>query len=552
MDMFLPCSQAAFPRRQATGVLRHRHRGDASCELPYVARSLPSSSHSEKIVENQEEDGDDNGSSCRGCKIGGGGICRTHLKSAMEAEEVVVGPRDISTSISAKKKSHIKPEGGTDERMNGRLKVNEMIMSTLTEGLICHCMGVGVPHIGPVFLFRASSLLANVVLARRGKGFVIKVAAGTSAVGIGGLIILAFYFRKTFSTGNGIFSGLMKKDDCENIEAFLRDNMHLALKRYSFKDVTKMTNNFRDKLGEGGFGYVYKGKLSDGSQVAVKVLKKSKDNGEAFTNEVASISRTSHVNIVTLLGFCFKGHIRVLIYEFVPNGSLEKLIHEESALNGDHHLKWETLHQIAIGIARGLEYLHCRCNTRILHFDIKPHNILLDNDFCPKISDFGLAKLCPKRESIVSMTGVRGTIGYIAPEVFCRNIGRVSHKSDVYSYGMMILDMVGARKNINAESDHSSEYFPQWIYRRLELDEELGFWSSMNENDEERARKMIIVGLWCIQTHPSNRPPMYRVVEMLKGNLNSLEIPPESFLSSPPRPPADANIDFDSSSSLIL
>ncbi|GKU90279.1 hypothetical protein SLEP1_g4289 [Rubroshorea leprosula] len=113
-------------------------------------------------------------------------------------------------------------------------------------------------------------------------------------------------------------------------------------------------------------------------------------------------------------------------------------------------------------------------------------------------------------------------------------------------------DMVGARKNINAESDHSSEYFPQWIYRRLELDEELGFWSSMNENDEERARKMIIVGLWCIQTHPSNRPPMYRVVEMLKGNLDALEIPPKSFLSSPPRPPADANIDFDSSSSLIL
>ncbi|GLT69729.1 hypothetical protein SLA2020_418570 [Shorea laevis] len=386
----------------------------------------------------------------------------------------------------------------------------------------------------------------------RGKGFVIKVAAGTSAVGIGGLIILAFYFRKKFSTGNGIFSGLMKKDDCENIEAFLRDNMHLALKRYSFKNVTKMTNNFRDKLGEGGFGSVYKGKLSNGSQVAVKVLDKSKDNGEAFINEVASISRTSHVNIVTLLGFCFKDHIRVLIYEFVPNGSLEKLIHEESALNGYHHLKWETLHQIAIGIARGLEYLHCRCNTRILHFDIKPHNILLDNDFCPKISDFGLAKLCPKRESIVSMTGVRGTIGYIAPEVFCRNIGRVSHKSDVYSYGMMILDMVGARKNINAESDHSSEYFPQWIYRRLELDEELGFWSSMNENDKERARKMIIVGLWCIQTHPSNRPPMYRVVEMLQGNLDSLEIPPKSFLSSPPRLPADANIDFDSSSSLIL
>ncbi|GLT69730.1 hypothetical protein SLA2020_418580 [Shorea laevis] len=223
------------------------------------------------------------------------------------------------------------------------------------------------------------------------KGFETKVAAGTSAVGIGGLIILAFYRRKKFSTGNGIFPRLMMKDDCENIEAFLRDNMHLALKRYSFKDVTKMTNNFRDKLGEGDFGYVYK----------------------------------------------------------VGNAILD----------------------CKIGIARGLEYLHCRRNTCILHFDIKPCNILLDNDFCPKIFDFGLAKLCP-----VSMTGVWGTIGYIA-----------SSRS-----------------------------------------------------------------LWCIQTFPSNRPPMYRVVEMLQENLDSLEIPPESFLSFPPRLPADADTNFDSSSSLIL
>ncbi|GLT58177.1 hypothetical protein SLA2020_310940 [Shorea laevis] len=336
----------------------------------------------------------------------------------------------------------------------------------------------------------------------------------------------------------------LKKEDCNDIEAFLRGNGRLPPKRYGFKEVEKMTNKFKDKLGEGGFGAVYKGKLSDGCLVAVKVLNKAKDNGESFMNEVASISRTSHVNVVTLLGFCFEGHKRALVYEFMQNGSLEKFIHQEN----HHQLKWETLYHIAVGIARGLEYLHRGCNTRILHFDIKPHNILLDDDFCPKISDFGLAKLCPRKESMVSMTNARGTIGYIAPEVFFRSIGRVSHKSDVYSYGMMVLEMVGERENIkNTESDHSSEYFPQWIYRRLELDEQLGIWSIRNEDDIERARKMIIVGLWCIQTNPSDRPPMCRVLEMLQGNLDSLEIPPKPFFSSPPRLPSEVDVSSPSS-----
>ncbi|GLT91844.1 hypothetical protein SLE2022_097120 [Rubroshorea leprosula] len=310
-----------------------------------------------------------------------------------------------------------------------------------------------------------------------------------------------------------------------------------------------MTNKYRDKLGEGGFGAVYKGKLSDGCQVAVKVLNSAKDNGEAFINEVASISKTSHVNIVTLFGFCFEGHKRALIYEFMSNGSLEKFIRQENPLDTNRQLKWETLYQIVVGIARGLEYLHRGCNTRILHFDIKPHNILLDDDFCPKISDFGLAKLCPRKESMVSMTVARGTIGYIAPEVYFRSIGKVSHKSDVYSYGMMVLEMVGARENINVEFDHSSEYFPQWIYRRLELDEELGIWNITDEDDKERARKMIIVGLWCIQTDPSNRPPISKVLEMLQGNLDSLQIPPKPFFSSPHRLLTAANVG--SSSSLI-
>ena len=315
----------------------------------------------------------------------------------------------------------------------------------------------------------------------------------------------------------------------------------LQVRRYRYSDIKKMTNSFTEKLGKGGFGDVYKGKLDDGCLVAVKVLKNTKgSNGEEFINEVATISRTSHVNIVSLLGFCFDGaNKRALIFEFMPNGSLEKFVFEESAIERSHHqLDWETHYQISLGIARGLEYLHRGCNTRILHFDIKPHNILLDAEFVPKISDFGLAKICTRKESIVSMMGPRGTIGYIAPEVFSRTFGDVSYKSDVYSYGMMVLDMVGGRKNINVRVDNTSEiYFPQWIYKRLEIDEDLGMKRIRNEEERVKVRKMIIVSLWCIQTDPSTRPTMSKVIEMLEGSLDSLQVPPKPFLSSPPRSP---------------
>lgn len=326
------------------------------------------------------------------------------------------------------------------------------------------------------------------------------------------------------------------------MEAFLRNYGTLAPKRYSYSELKKMTKNFKEKLGQGGYGSVFKGNLLDGRLVAVKVLKKSKSNGEEFVNEVSSIGMTSHVNIVTLLGFCFEGPKRSLIYEFMSNGSLDKHIYEENLSKAQPKLGWETLYQIAVGIARGLEYLHRGCNTRILHFDIKPHNILLDENFCPKISDFGLAKICPGKESIVSMLGARGTAGYIAPEVFCRNFGGVSHKSDVYSYGMLVLEMIGGRKNFRVGVDNTSEiYFPHWIYKRLEIGEELQLRGAGNEVEEQNARKMILASLWCIQTDPSNRPPMSRVVDMLQGSLESLPIPPKPYLSSPPRPPHGSN-----------
>ncbi|XP_062110045.1 LEAF RUST 10 DISEASE-RESISTANCE LOCUS RECEPTOR-LIKE PROTEIN KINASE-like 2.4 isoform X1 [Humulus lupulus] len=350
--------------------------------------------------------------------------------------------------------------------------------------------------------------------------------------GIGTLVVMLIYcFRKKYNHAH------------QSIEAFLKNCGPLQIRRYRYSNIKKMTNSFKEKLGQGGFGSVYKGKLHDGHLVAVKMLNELKANdGEDFINEVAAISRTSHVNVVRLLGFCFEGAKKALIYEFMPNGSLEKIVYDEDESEESYQLDWETYYQISIGTARGLEYLHRGCNRRILHFDIKPHNILLDADFVPKISDFGLAKICTRKDSLVSMLGPRGTIGYIAPEVFSRNFGGVSHKSDVYSYGMMVLEIVGGRKNVNIRVDNNSElYFPQWIYERLEL-KELGLKRIISEEDNVKSRKMIMTSLWCIQTDPSSRPTMSRVIEMLEGSLDSLKVPPKPFLSSPPRSsPSDSS-----------
>ncbi|KAF6158268.1 hypothetical protein GIB67_001339 [Kingdonia uniflora] len=348
------------------------------------------------------------------------------------------------------------------------------------------------------------------------------------------IISLSIYRRRKTSSNNSVFFWKSSKQ-AQKVEDFLSKCGFLAPKRYTYFDIKKMTNSFEDKLGQGGFGGVFKGKLPDGRLVAVKLMRESKGDGEDFINEVASISRTSHVNVVSLLGFCFDDSKRALIYEFMPNGSLEKFIYKDRPLGPSSNLSWEKLYEIVIGIGRGLEYLHRGCNTRIVHFDIKPHNILLDKDFCPKISDFGLAKLCTTKESMISMLGARGTPGYIAPEVFCRTMGGVSHKSDVYSYGMMVLETVGGRRNIKTEVDHSSEiFFPHWIHKRLELDQDLGLPGVTLETDTV-VKKMILVGLWCIQTNPIDRPSMNKVVEMLEGSLESLQIPPKTFLTSPSR-----------------
>lgn len=321
-----------------------------------------------------------------------------------------------------------------------------------------------------------------------------------------------------------------ERENQKKIEKFLEDYMTLKPSRYSYADIKKITNQFKDKLGEGGYGTVYKGKLSNEIFVAVKILNDSEGNGEEFINEVGTIGRIHHVNIVRLVGFCVDRFRRALVYEFLPNKSLEKFIFSGTVEN--YSLDWKKLQDIAQGTARGIEYLHQGCDQRILHFDIKPHNILLDHNFNPKISDFGLAKLCSKEQSAISMSVARGTMGYIAPEMLSTNFGNVSYKSDVYSFGMLLLEIVGGRKNIDPTMQNTSQiYFPEWVYNHLDKGEELLI-RIEQEEDAKIAKKLAIVGLWCIQWCPMDRPSMKLVVQMLEGKEDKLIVPPNPFSST--------------------
>ncbi|XP_061336784.1 rust resistance kinase Lr10-like [Gastrolobium bilobum] len=320
----------------------------------------------------------------------------------------------------------------------------------------------------------------------------------------------------------------MKGEDHARVENFLKDYRALKPTRFSYADIKRITHQFKDKLGEGAHGAVYKGKLSSQILVAVKILNSTEGDGKEFINEVGTMGKIHHVNVVRLLGFCADGSHRALVYDFFPNGSLQKFISPQDSK--DSFLGWDKLQQIAVGIAKGIEYLHQGCDHRILHFDINPHNILLDDTFTPKISDFGLAKLCSKNRSTVSMTAARGTLGYMAPEVFSRNFGNVSYKSDIYSYGMLLLEMVGGRKNVNTGQDTFQVLYPDWIHSLLEggdvhipIDE---------EGDFEIAKKLAIVGLWCIQWHPVQRPSMKTVMQMLQGEGDKLKVPPSPFDST--------------------
>ncbi|KAK9945996.1 hypothetical protein M0R45_011483 [Rubus argutus] len=294
--------------------------------------------------------------------------------------------------------------------------------------------------------------------------------------------------------------------------------------RFSFKDLQTATNNFSKKLGQGGFGSVYEGALPDGTRVAVKKLEGIGQGKKEFRAEVSIIGSIHHLHLVRLRGFCAEGSYRLLAYEYMANGSLDKWIFKKNS--EECLLSWETRFNIALGTAKGLAYLHEDCDSKIIHCDIKPENVLLDSNYHAKVSDFGLAKLMTREQSHV-FTTMRGTRGYLAPE-WITNYA-ISEKSDVYSYGMLLLEIVGGRKNYDPSETSEKSHFPSYAFKMLEEGKLKDVFDSKVRADEvdERVSLTVMVALWCIQEDMALRPSMTKVVQMLEG-ISPVPQPPTS------------------------
>ncbi|KFK29822.1 hypothetical protein AALP_AA7G183300 [Arabis alpina] len=293
--------------------------------------------------------------------------------------------------------------------------------------------------------------------------------------------------------------------------------------RFTYKDLQSATNNFSVKLGQGGFGSVYEGTLPDGSRLAVKKLEGIGQGNKEFRVEVSTIGSIHHLHLVRLRGFCAEGAHRLLAYEFLAKGSLERWIFRRGG--GDILLDWDTRFNIALGTAKGLAYLHEDCDARIIHCDIKPENILLDENFNAKVSDFGLAKLMTREQSQV-FTTMRGTRGYLAPE-WVTNYA-ISEKSDVFSYGMVFLELIGGRKNFDLSETSEKCHFPSYAFKMMEegtlMEIVDGKMKNVDLNDE-RVQRAMKTALWCIQGDMHLRPSMSKVVQMLEGEFPVVQPP---------------------------
>lgn len=293
------------------------------------------------------------------------------------------------------------------------------------------------------------------------------------------------------------------------------------LRCFSYKELMEATNGFKEEVGRGAFGIVYKGLVQIGSGVPVAIKKVDrfvKESDKEFKTEVDTIAQTHHKNLVRLIGFCDEGQHRMLVYEFLSNGTLA------SFLFGDVKLSWNQRTQIAFGIARGLLYLHDECSTQIIHCDIKPQNILLDEHYDARIADFGLAKLLSLDQS-QTFTAIRGTKGYVAPEWF-RNM-LITVKVDVYSFGVLLLEIICCRRSVDTEVGEERAILTDWAYDCYQG----GMMHALVENDEEalndmkKLERFVMVAIWCIQEDPNLRPTMKMVMLMLEGIIQ-VPVPP--------------------------
>nr|XP_043618894.1 probable LRR receptor-like serine/threonine-protein kinase At1g56140 [Erigeron canadensis] len=347
--------------------------------------------------------------------------------------------------------------------------------------------------------------VSNTPLSRKKNrtGLIVGIFAPIATVSF--LSLLALY----------IFSRRRKRQDTtDNYPEFLGIDNKPNI--FGYGDLRDATDYFSpaNKLGEGGFGSVYKGTLADGRVIAVKQLSIISHQGKKqFMAEIATISAVQHRNLVKLYGCCIDGEKRLLVYEYHENKSLDQALFGMNSLS----LKWSTRFEICLGIARGLSYLHEESRIRVVHRDVKASNVLLDSDLNPKISDFGLAKLYDDKETHMS-THVAGTIGYLAPEYAMR--GRLTEKADVFGFGVVALEIISGRPNSDSSLEDEKMYLLEWVWNLYEANSVLELVDErLSEYDENEARRMMRVALLCTQTSPKQRPSMSRVVAMLSGDI---------------------------------
>lgn len=339
--------------------------------------------------------------------------------------------------------------------------------------------------------------------SKKNKGVVIGIVVGSvvGVVALLGLVVVILRRRRSVRTSTSIEGSLVS---------------------FVYRDLQNATKNFSEKLGGGGFGSVFKGKLADSTVIAVKKLDSISQGEKQFRTEVSTIGTIQHVNLVRLRGFCSEGTKKLLVYDYMPNGSLDTHLFCEKDLI---FLNWKTRYHIALGTARGLVYLHEKCRDCIIHCDIKPENILLDAEFCPKVADFGLAKLVGREFSRV-LTTMRGTRGYLAPE-WISGVA-ITAKADVYSYGMMLFELVSGRRNSEQSEDGKVKFFPAFAATKITEGEDiLSLLDHRLEGnaDVQELTRVCRIACWCVQDDETHRPSMSQVVQILEG-VSDVNLPP--------------------------
>ncbi|XP_027364918.1 putative receptor-like protein kinase At4g00960 isoform X1 [Abrus precatorius] len=296
--------------------------------------------------------------------------------------------------------------------------------------------------------------------------------------------------------------------------------------QFHFDTIRVATDDFSDsnKLGQGGFGAVYRGRLSNGQEIAVKRLSRESGQGDVeFKNEVLLVAKLQHRNLVRLLGFSLEGSEKLLVYEFVPNKSLDYFIFDPIK---KVQLDWEMRYKIIVGIARGLVYLHEDSILRIIHRDLKPSNILLDEEMNPKISDFGMARLFVVDQTQGNTSKIVGTYGYMAPEYAMH--GQFSVKSDVFSFGVLVLEIVSGQKNTGIRHGENIEDLMNFAWRNWRGGTATNIIDpSLNNGSQNEMMRCIHIGLLCVQENVADRPTMATIALMLNSHSLSLPVPSE-------------------------